>query len=118
MKLADHIQHNQSPDQTNVIGGGGFAFYQTRLTTANPIKVGPGSYFMGKPMNSNGPQSPHSRQGKRYVQQQQQHNSQSSRQPLTSAQQQQAILMSQTANTGFSNTVQNGVPLSNNVSLL
>jgi hypothetical protein len=64
MKLADHIQHNTSPMQgesgPTVIGGGGFAFYQTRLTTANPgMKSsagagGAGSYFMqgGKVINA------------------------------------------------------------------
>jgi len=74
MKLADHIQHNTSPMQAGepgptVIGGGGFAFYQTRLTTANPgMKSsagagGAGSYFMqnGTPINGqiiSGPTSP------------------------------------------------------------
>ena len=57
-----------------MVGGGGFAFYQTRLTTANPgMKSnagagGAGSYFMhNKPGSQmNHPQSPQSRQGKRY----------------------------------------------------
>ena len=57
MKLADH---NTNPTASGdlggptVIGGGGFAFYQTRLTTANPgMKGTAGSYFMqGKPITA------------------------------------------------------------------
>jgi len=40
-----------------MIGGGGFAFYQTRLTTANPGGVkspSGGSYFQGLPGGGSG----------------------------------------------------------------
>ena len=48
-----------------MIGGGGFAFYQTRLATTHHVKsptAGSGSYFANKPLYM----SPASRQGKRY----------------------------------------------------